>query len=259
VRTWEVPQHEHVLEFMSQHRCAIAPQVQTLLRCSPALAARRLRELNALGYARSQRIFAGRPATWRITAAGLGAIGSPLGPPRLHLSQYAHDLGLGWLWLAARAGGFGKPVAIDSERSMRSHDARRRPAQEPIGVGLGPMGPRGGEQRHYPDLLLTTPAGRRIAFELELSGKGTQRLAGIMLSYAADRRIDAVLYLVTDRRLAGGIERTAREAGIGELVHVQLVSRSIQGAPDVVHRGPTHGPNRALASAAPARSRERLG
>jgi hypothetical protein len=238
VRALQDPQHEQVLDFMAQHRCAIAPQVQTLLGCAPARAARRLRELQELGYARSQRIFAARPSTWRITPAGLAAVGSRLGPPRLHLSQCGHDLGLGWLWLAARDGSFGKLGAVHSERSMRSHDARGRFTQEPLGVGLGPTGPRGGEQRHYPDLLLTTPAGRRIAVELELSGKGPQRLAGIMLAYAADARIDAVMYLVSDRRLAGRIERAAGAAGIGELVRVQLMSRSIQGAPEGGHPVP---------------------
>lgn len=228
-----------LLEFLAEHRCAVAPQAQALLGCSPGLARRRLRRLADAGLVRSERIFAGRPSTCRITASGLSAIGSSLAPPRLHLSHYSHDLGLGWLWLAARAGAFGDIAVVYSERSMRSHDARRGATDEPLGAGIGVSTPGGSAQRHYPDLLLETPAGRRIAVELELSGKSPRRLAGIMLSYAADARIDMVLYLVADRRLATRIQRAARDAGIADLVRVQPVVRSIQG-------GPASGHDRAL-------------
>jgi hypothetical protein len=237
-----------VLAFLAEQRCAIAPQVQALLGCSARHAQQRLRELQDRRLAQSQRIFAGRPSTWRITAAGLRVIGSSLAPPRLHLSQYVHDLGLGWLWLAARNGGFGDLAAIHSERSVRGHDAGRHPESEPLGVGLGTFGPRGAEQRHYPDLLLATPAGKHIAVELELSGKSHRRLSGIMLAYAADARIDAVLYLVGERGLAARVQRAARDAGIGELVRIQPVARSIHGAPDAGHHRALEGAVRALGS-----------
>jgi hypothetical protein len=240
------PQDHKVLAFLAEHRCAIAPQVQALLNCSPRSAQQRLRELQDRRLAQSQRIFAGRPSTWRITAAGLRAIGSSLAPPRLHLSQYVHDLGLGWLWLAARTGGFGDLAAIHSERSLRCHDASRTPASEPLGVGLGTLGPRGGERWHYPDLLLATPAGNRIAVELELSSKSHRRLSGIMLAYAADARIDAVLYLAGDRGIAARVQRASRDAGIGELVRIQPVAQSIQGAPDAGRHRALAGPVRAV-------------
>ena len=53
-----------------------------------------------------------------------------------------------------------------------------------------------------------------------------------MESYAADPRIDAILYLVPDRPLGRRIEQAARTAGIGELVHVQALAGPPQGAPD---------------------------
>jgi hypothetical protein len=216
------------LEFLAEHRCIIRPQVQALLGCSERLAAQRLRALTAAGHVRSERIFAGRPCTCRITRSGLRVIGSRLTQPRLHLSHYEHDLGLGWLWLAARAGAFGGLQAIHSERSMRAQDARADPI---AGLGTGALGPSGREQLHYPDLLLRTGAGKQVAIELELTGKSRQRLAAIMLAYAADARIDAVLYLVPNRRLASGIQRAACDAGIDTLVHVQPLAPTIQGAP----------------------------
>jgi hypothetical protein len=238
----ELPRELSVLTFLAEHRLGIAPQIGALLECSPRVAQQQLRALGAAGCARSERIFAGRPSTWRITAAGLRAAGSPLTPPRLDLSHYAHDLGLGWLWLAARSGSFGELAALHSERVMRSHDARADARGDVgndvgvFGVGVGTIGSRGREQRHYPDLLLDTAAGRRIAVELELSGKSALRLASIMLSYAGDTRIDAVLYLVPDRRLAARIAGAAYDAGVAGSVHVQPLTGAIEGAIPGGHR-----------------------
>jgi hypothetical protein len=238
----ELPRERAVLEFLAEHRLGIAPQVGALLQCSPGVAQQQLRALGAVGRARSERIFAGRPSTWRITAAGLRAVGSPLTPPRLDLSHYAHDLGLGWLWLAARSGSFGELAALHSERAMRSHDARADARGDHgdgvglFGVGVGTIGSRGREQRHYPDLLLDTGTGRRIAIELELSGKSALRLASIMLSYAGDTRVDSVLYLVPDRRLAARIAGAAHDAGAARLVHVQPLTGAIEGAVAGAHR-----------------------
>jgi hypothetical protein len=222
------------LEFLAEHRCAIPSQVQALLGCSARRAAQRIQALTDAGFVRSERIFAGRPRTCRITASGLRAIGSRLTPSRLHLSHYEHDLGLGWLWLAARAGAFGDLAAIHSERSMRAGDARADPTAA-LGIGTGAVGPSGREQLHYPDLLVRASSGKQVAIELELTGKSGPRLAAIMLAYAADARIDAVLYLVPNRRLASRIERAACDAGIQTLVHVQPLAPSIQGAPRHAH------------------------
>jgi hypothetical protein len=219
-----------VLEFLAEHRFAVTPQVQALLGCSARAAREQLRALIGAGHVRSDRIFAGRPSTCRITASGLRAIGSRLAPPRLQLSGYDHDLGLGWLWLAARYGAFGELIAIHSERFMRSHDARSDRSLPAFGVGTGVIGPRGRELRHYADLLLQTRADQHVAVELELTAKSSPRLAGIMLAYASDMRIDAVLYLVPDRRLAARTERAARDAGIAALIHVQPLAGPPHGA-----------------------------
>ncbi len=210
----------------------MAPQAQALLKVSARVARQLLRNLDAGGYAHRERIFARQEPACRITARGLGAIGSRLPAPKLDLACYQHDVGLGWLSLAARSGTFGPLRELHSEREMRSHDARADREGAAIGVGLGEVGAHGGRRLHYPDLLLRTPSGKRIAIELELTGKGRRRLERIMQSYAADRRIDAILYLVADRPLGRRIEQAARTAGIGELVHVQALAGPPQGAPD---------------------------
>jgi hypothetical protein len=106
---------------------------------------------------------------------------------------------------------------------MRSSDGAAAATEEPFGVRLGGYGPGGRRRLHYPDLLLVTPKGKRIAVELELTGKGRARREKILSGYAADPRIDAVLYLVhhRNRLLARSIEDSARRAGIGSIVQVQ--------------------------------------
>jgi hypothetical protein len=65
------------------------------------------------------------------------------------------------------------------------------------------------------------PGGQRVAVELELTGKGRARRDKIMAGYAADPRIDAVLYLVDKPAIARAIQSSARAAGIADEVHVQ--------------------------------------
>ncbi len=236
-----------VLAFLAQQRLATSLHVQVLLDCGPQTAGRRLRGLVAAGLAARQEIFAHQPASCWITRRGLRAIGSSLPAPKPDLERYRHDLGVAWLWLAARNGAFGRLQSQVSERTMRSSDRRgRSPNQDALGptagsaitppraygVGIVGAGARGGLQLHYPDLLLQTASGHRVAVELELSGKGQRRLERIMLGYAADARIDAALYLCPPGQLGRHVQAAARRAGIGERVHVQrLAPGSPAGAP----------------------------
>jgi hypothetical protein len=224
------PQSDVALEFLAEHRVAVAPQIAVLLGSGRA-AERSLSTLRRGGLARSARIFAGRPSTWSITSRGLRSLGSASSPRRPHLAEYEHDLGLGWLWLAARDGAFGELRAVHTEPSLRAHDARAGKEQPAAGIGTGGVGPGGGERRHYPDLLLQTASGRALAVELELTAKSRGRLSAIMLGYASDARIDAVLYLVPGRALGRTIALAARNAGIADRVLVQRIAAGIQGAP----------------------------
>jgi hypothetical protein len=158
-----------------------------------------------------------------ITRNGLRAIGSSLPTPRLDVHNYRHDVGLAWLWLTARHGTFGPLSEIVSERQMRSHDAVRGREAEPFAVRLGGVAARGNERLHYPDLLVRTADGRRVALELELSGKKRLRLESILAAYGADPRIADVVYLVESQALARNVERAARRVGASDLVRAQRV------------------------------------
>jgi hypothetical protein len=211
-----------VLEFAAEHPFLLTAHARTLLGSSTASVSARLRNLTRGGWLRYERKLAG-PGAYQITRGGLGAIGSALPPPRdIDLATYDHALGMGWVWLAASRGAFGALRGMASERHMRSEDRRHTEPAERFGIHLGGVGRYGGERRHYPDVLLETTAGHRIAVELELTPKARARRNEILGGYALDARVDAVLYLVEDRRTGLAIERAARRAGISERVQIQL-------------------------------------
>jgi hypothetical protein len=219
-----------LLRFAAEHRFVIAAQVAALLGVSEGTAEARLRRLGAGGHLRRNKELYRGPTWHQITRAGLRAVGSDLPAPRgFDLATHRHDAGLGWLMLTARAGRFGPLERIISERRMRSHDGRAEDPTQRYGVRLGGVGPGGRDRLHYPDLVLITQTGHRVAFELELSTKEVARREGILAGYAADRRIDAVVYLVERASVGRAIERSAARMGVSHLVRVQRVSMAPSG------------------------------
>ncbi len=216
-----------MLWFLAEHRMVLPEHAASLLGASAEAARARLTRLVGAGYVRSEPLFRNQPAMHLITRHGLAVIGSALPTPRIDVRSYEHDAGVAWLWVAARKGTFGPLREIVGERRMRSHDGAREPGSEPLAVKLGGVGPRGRERLHYPDLLLRTADGRRVALELELSSKGRARLERILSGYAADPRIDGVVYLVQTASVARSLHSAARRLGISSLVHVQRVRSTV--------------------------------
>ncbi len=213
-----------LLAFASEHRIITAEHARRFLGSSASVAYTRLRALTSAGMLERDFGLHGQPGLYLATAKGLRAAGRSYRPLRADVGSFQHDLGVAWLWLAARVGTFGGVRDVISERSLRSHDLSPHRAGEPFGVRLGGIGPGGRERLHYPDLMLITPGGRRIAFELELTAKGIDRRDRILMGYAVDRRLDAVVYLVQNRAVGRRIQASARRLGISNLVHVQLVT-----------------------------------
>jgi hypothetical protein len=231
----------HALGFIAEHRLVLPDHVAVLLDTSLAAATARLRKLATARYLRKESVFGHQP-DYRITHRGLAAIGSSLPTPRSDLRVYQHDIGVAWLWLAARAGTFGPLEAMVGERRLRSHDGARETESEPLGVRLGVTGPHGRERLHYPDLLLRTADGRRVALELELTPKSRTRLETILAGYGADPRFDGVVYLVQSHTVARSVERAARKVGVSDLVHLQRVrskaARPAASRPQALERAP---------------------
>jgi hypothetical protein len=214
-----------VLGPLAEHRILIVPQVALLLGVSDGTALRRLRQLEKERLLELRGIFKGLPAAAVIRGRGLRAVGSRLKPPQLNYNEYRHDVGVGWLWLAARAGSLGELRGLTTDRRMQAEDAAATASAQGSrwGVGLGLLGSHGQPQRHYPDLMLDMKSGHRVAVELELTAKSSGRMNRIMSAYASDSRIDHVLYLAANRSIAARVQQSARRAGIAERVHVQLL------------------------------------
>lgn len=226
-------QDQELLGFLAEHRLVLPEQAAALLDRAPDTARARLSRLESAGYVRSESVFRGHPPMYLITRPGLRVLGSGLEPPRIEVRAYQHDVGVAWLWLAAHGGTFGPLREIIAERRLRSHDGARRSdldAVEPLGVRLGGFGARGQERLHYPDLLLRTADGRRVALELELSPKGRTRLETILMGYGADPRIEGVVYLVDKASVARSVTDAARRLGVSSRVHVQRVRLAGAGA-----------------------------
>ncbi len=219
-----------LLEFLAEHRVVRANQVEKLLGVSLDAARRRLNRLAVDGYVNRGTLYHRQPGHFLISSAGLRAIGSRLPVPTLRAADYRHDIGLAWVWLAARSGAFGPLRGMVSERQMSSHDARAGAGagEERFAVGRIGHTRHGG---HLPDLLLHTASGHTVAVELELTHKTDRRLERILGAYAVDRRIDAVLYLVDDPRLARRIRTAAARVGAEDLIHVQFTRWSERVGP----------------------------
>jgi hypothetical protein len=214
-----------VLAFAAEHRLVGAAHVGVLLGVKTETAAARLNALATTGMLESDHRLHGEPTWYRIRPPGLRMVASSLPPPRrADLDSHRHDVGVAWLWLAARRGAFGALDQIVSERRMRSHDGTAAGRERPFGVRLGGLGPHGHDRLHYPDLLLETSTGHRVALELELTSKGRTRREEILGAYAADARVEAVMYLVDKPAVGRAISRSAARLGISDRVHVQGVS-----------------------------------
>lgn len=210
-----------LLAFLAEHRLVLAAHAQAFLEISAAATQTRLRALAGAGYLRQRTLFHGQPGCWQITGRGLAAIGSGYSRPVIDLRCYAHDVGVAWLWLAARQGSFGSMREVLAERRLRSEDARAGSGHELWGVHLGGYGPGGRPRVHYPDVLLVGAEGQRIALELELSAKGSTRLQRILGGYAVDGRVGAVVYLVQHAATARALDRAVQRTGVRDLVHIQ--------------------------------------
>jgi hypothetical protein len=214
-----------MLGFATEHRFVLADQVAMLLGVSTRAATDRLRILRDAGYLTEGDLFNDEPSHYQVTTPGRRAISSDLPRPRkLDPSLYRHDVGMAWLNVAAERGMFGPLAQIVSERRMRSQDGRADDGTAPYGVRLGAAGRDGRPRLHYPDLLLVTDTGHRVAFELELTLKEPRRRERILAAYAADKRIDAVIYLVDQPARRRAMQDSVRRVGIADRVRVELVA-----------------------------------
>lgn len=214
-----------ILAFAAEQRFVLGAHIASLLGISTPVASARLRALSESGYMTGAELFKEEPPHYRVMTRGLRAIGSDLSRSRpVDPSLYRHDAGLAWLTVAAERGAFGPLTEIISERRMRSVDRRGADRDQPFGVRVGGVGRDGRARLHYPDLVVVTDTGHRVAFELELTTKPPRSRERILSSYAADQRIDAVVYLVDTPARRRVMQESVRRMGIGDRVRVERVT-----------------------------------
>jgi hypothetical protein len=237
------PTDHRLLTFIGEHRFVLPAQAAALLRTSDDAAGSRLHELTDAGYLIEEPVLARQPIAYRSTRLGLDAIGSELRPLPISLTNYWHDVGAAWLWLAADNGAFGPTREVVAERVMRSRDARG--LDDPFGVRLGGLGRDGRERLHYPDLLTVDRSGRRLAVELEITTKSPVQRERILAGYAADPRVAKVLYVVYEPRVGRALSASISRLRISSLVAIQQV------------RGPAGRPSQPMRTRAIARRDQR--
>ena len=175
-----------MLAFAAEHRFVLADHLARLLGISRDAAGTRMRALRAAGYLAEAQPLREEPPLYQVTTPGLRAIGSDLPRPRtVDLAVYRHDAGLAWLAVAAERG-----CSARSARSSPNGGCARRTGARTMGRRRSACASAAwgdGRQRlHYPDLVVTTATGHRVAFELELTTKEPRRRERILAAYAAD-------------------------------------------------------------------------
>jgi hypothetical protein len=156
-----------------------------------------------------------RPGLYVATPEGLRWCGlRRLGVYSLTPSRYEHA----WRVAATAAE---LELSLPAWRVMSERELRLEEADAGSLFGSVPVGqlPGGRAALHRPDLLLVSPAGRRIAVELELSVKSRRRLAAICRGYARARHLDAIVYLA-EPAAARGVQRTVAAISAGDRINV---------------------------------------
>lgn len=216
-----------LLRFAAAHRFVLACHVQALWGSDRAVSYRRLSGLTRAGLLAHERIFHAQPGVYRATAGGLDAIDSPLPTPAVDLRTYRHDVGTAWLWLAARAGTYGSPLELWTERELRSHDRRDLTSgDEPLGVEIDGYDRAGQPRLHHPDVLVITAGRHGTALELELSLKSRRRLERILLGYATSPHVDRAMYLTDAHHVARGLGEVVSALGLDGVVSVHYLPES---------------------------------
>jgi hypothetical protein len=226
-----------ILEYVACHPVVLVSQIQALLDVGESLATERLDALIAQGLIRHGPRLRDQQAGYQITASGLREIGSDLPVPRVDLRRYWHDVGVAWLWLAARKGRFGEVERVYGERELRAADqkptvapltidpgwspaVRAKVADSSFGLRLDGDGSTSLGRPHYRDLVLVIPQGR-VALEFQLTLAGRQPLEAILAAYGRKASIAVVLYLVQDGAIGDVVQAAAARLGLARQVHVQ--------------------------------------
>ena len=217
-----------LLALAAEHRLILVGHAAAALGVGRRSAGARLARLSRIGLLSTGQPL-GDQRFYQATRAGLELAERDLPrPAAVRPSSYEHDVGMAWVWLAAQRGAFGPraQAALRARDALpgRAAPARRRRARRCSGCRSTSVGPAGGERRHYPDLLVETTDGRRIAVELELSPKSRRARERVLRAYGGQSRIDAVVYLTDRPGIGRAVVASARRQWVDDLVTVRTIA-----------------------------------
>jgi hypothetical protein len=204
-----------IVRWIGRLRFAEARHVAARFRMDERNAYRRLRGLVEAELLQHRRVFHGEPGAYSATKVGLGAAGVQLPPPRIDIRTYSHDRHTAELAIELERE-FGER-SIVTERELRSVDCGN-PDRPQYAVRRGAERTRRG--LHFPDLIVDRASDRPLAVEVELTGKGSARLASIVRAYVAARHLAGVRYYAT-RQAIRGVTRAVAAARAESFIEVR--------------------------------------
>jgi len=173
----------------------------------------RVRGLQDLGLVRLEPGIRG-PGVYLATRTGLSVVGCELSAGTVSAASYAHDLA------TVDAGiGFELEVCRDGGQVLSTRELHRCGHTYAIQVRQGSRGAGGVVARHWPDLVQITPAGQRVAVEVELTQKASRRLGDKLAAYASSDYF-RVVYMVPTDKLKQRLEHHAAKTGLGQRLAV---------------------------------------
>ena len=228
-----------LLAFVASSPVVVARQLTNLMRVRDDAPPGLVAELVADGLIEAAPRLRSQGQAYRITAAGLRAIGSDLPVPELDLRRYWQDLGAGWLSVAARRGIFGEEIErVFTGREMRAADSRAtamdgsvvgsgwseavraKAADASFAVWPGPVNGQGTGVAHYPDLTLVVPQGR-MAMQLVLEAPGRRWAAAVVDAYARKPHLARTVLIAPSRAVVASLVDVIERCGAGDRVTVQ--------------------------------------
>lgn len=175
-----------IIIWVNSHRMVTVEQVRKKFNMSFLAAKKRMYELRTVEYLVYDKVFQSKPGVYRVTSKGVAVTNDELPTCKIRLGSYEHDLAL-------------VDLAIELEQKQGACWITDRQVRHEKGItGVGTKG-------HSPDGILEFPSGEKIAVELELSSKGTNRLENI-LKYYAKSHYKEVWYFVKSDTIAAKIQ-----------------------------------------------------
>jgi hypothetical protein len=227
--------------FIAVHRAVLEEQVKVLLGTDELCVHDLLVGLAAAGLVKHHRASHRHPGVFGITCRGLSLIDSDLPVPHVASRAYRHDIDVVWIWLAVRAGSFGRFEQFLSRREMRSRDLEWMSAnptgtggdprsqladrsKPPFGVRLPSNDPNEPAQLHHPDVLQIVEYGRIPIVFADVATPRCQ-LEATLSAYRADPTVRAAWYFVLDPIVGRIVESAADALGLSRFVHVQGIRK----------------------------------